>query len=110
VFGQQPERLEPLSQIIRELNEKFGTDFREKDKVVIRQLEERLSENESLADSIRVNTAENARLTFESVVSDQLQDLANTNFEFYKRVTDDEAFARHFLNWLFERVQKNVKP
>jgi hypothetical protein len=34
------------------------------------------------------------RLTFESVVSDQLQDLANTNFEFYKRVTDDGAFAQ----------------
>ncbi|MCA1562048.1 MAG: hypothetical protein LC804_17845 [Acidobacteria bacterium] len=108
VFGGQPGRLEPLSQIIRELNEKFGTDFREKDKVVIRQLEERLSAHESLADSIRVNTTENARLTFESVVTDQLQDLANTNFEFYKRVTDDDAFARHFLNWLFDRVKKNV--
>ena len=108
MFGGQPGRLEPLSQIIRELNEKFGTDFREKDKVVIRQLEERLSAHESLADSIRVNTTENARLTFESVVTDQLQDLANTNFEFYKRVTDDDAFARHFLNWLFDRVKKNV--
>jgi type I restriction enzyme R subunit len=108
-LGGQPERLEPLSAIIRELNEKFGTDFRENDKVVIRQHEERLSTHESLADSIRVNTSENARLTFESVVTDQLQDLANTNFEFYKRVTDDEAFARHFLNWLFERVQKNIQ-
>jgi len=48
VFGGQPGRLEPLSQIIRELNDKFGTDFREKDKVVIRQLEERLSSHESL--------------------------------------------------------------
>jgi type I restriction enzyme, R subunit len=110
VFGSQPERIEPLSEIIRELNEKFGTDFREKDKVVIRQLEERLSSHESLADSIRVNTRENAMLTFESVVTDQLQDLANTNFEFYKRVTDDDAFARHFLNWLFERVRQNIKP
>jgi hypothetical protein len=43
------------------------------------------------------------------IESDPLQDLANTNFEFYKRATDDDAFARHFLNWLFERVQKNVK-
>jgi type I restriction enzyme R subunit len=109
VFGGQPGRLEPLSQIIRELNEKFGTDFREKDEVVIRQLEERLSAHESLADSIRVNTTKNARLTFESVVTDQLQDLANTNFEFYKRVTDDDAFARHFLNWLFDRVKNNIR-
>ena len=55
-----------------------------------------------------MNTPENARLTFDSVVTDQLQDLANANFEFYKRVTDDEAFARHFLNWLFDRARKTA--
>ena len=63
----------------------------------------------SLGDSIRVNTTENACLTFASVVTDQLRDPASTNLEFYKRVTDDDAFARHFLNWHFERVQKNVR-
>lgn len=105
VFGARAQQIEPLSAIIRELNEKFGTDFKEEDKVVIRQLEARLASHESLADSIRVNTAENARLTFNSVVNNELQDLADTNFKFYKRVTDDEAFARHFLDWLFERVR-----
>ena len=108
VFGERPQQMEPLSAIIRELNEKFGTDFREEDRVVIGQLEARLASHESLADSIRVNTAENARLTFNSVVSSELQDLADTNFKFYKRVTDDEAFARHFLDWLFERVRQQA--
>lgn len=109
IFGGQREQLEPLSEIIRELNEKFGTDFKEEDKVVIRELEARLAKHESLADSLRVNTPDNARLTFDQVVSDQLQDLADTNFKFYKRVTDDEAFARHFLDWLFDRVRKSVE-
>jgi type I restriction enzyme R subunit len=109
VFGGRPEQLEPLSQIIRELNERFGTDFKEEDRVVIRQLEERLARHESLADSLRVNTPENARLTFDQVVNDQLQDLADTNFKFYKRVTDDEAFSKHFLNWLFDRLRASAK-
>jgi len=108
VFGARPQQIEALSAIIRELNEKFGTDFKEDDKVVIRQLEARLASHESLADSIRANTPENARLTFNSVVSNELQDLADTNFKFYKRVTDDEAFARHFLDWLFERVRSGT--
>ena len=109
VFGGRPEQVEPLSRIIQELNERFGTEFKDEDRLVIRQLEERLARHESLADSLRVNTPENARLTFDQVVSDQLQDLADTNFKFYKRVTDDEAFSKHFLNWLFERLRSSSK-
>lgn len=35
---------------------------------------------------------------------------AKTTQEQLYAATDDDAFARHFLNWLFERVQKNVRP
>jgi len=63
----------------------------------------------ALAASLRANVPENARLTFDHVVSDRLQDMVETNFEFYKRVTDDPAFAKFFLDWLFERVRKTTK-
>ncbi len=33
-----PEQVEPLSQIIRELNERFGTSFTEEDRIFIEQL------------------------------------------------------------------------
>jgi len=29
--------------------------------------------------------------------------MVDTNFDFYKRVTDDREFSRFFLDWLFER-------
>lgn len=83
------EQLEPLSQIIRELNERFGTDFAEDDRVFIRELEDRPAVDQALVLSVRVNTPENARLTFDHVVSDRLQDMVDTNFRFYKQVTDD---------------------
>ncbi len=35
--------MEALSRIIQELNERFGTDFTEDDKVFIEQLEDRLA-------------------------------------------------------------------
>lgn len=34
--------------------------------------------------------------------------MADTNFKFYKKVTDDEAFARHLLDWLFDRLRRSV--
>lgn len=107
--GMTPPEIEPLSQIIRELNERFGTDFSEEDRVFIQQLEGALAADAALAASLRANVPENARLTFDHVVSDRLQDMVETNFEFYKRVTDDPPFARFFLDWLFERLLRGTK-
>jgi type I restriction enzyme R subunit len=100
---------EPLSRIIRELNKRFGTDFTEQDHIFISMLEGKLVENEALAASVKANTPENARLTFDHVVTDQLQDMVDTNFKFYKRLTDDDEFAKFFLSWLFDRFNKSVK-
>lgn len=103
------DQLELLSQIIRELNERFGTDFTEEDKVFIQQLEERLTGDPALVASVRVNTLENARLTFDHVVTDRLQDMVDTNFKFYKRITDDREFSKFFLDWLFERFRSSLR-
>jgi type I restriction enzyme R subunit len=84
----------------------LGTDFTEDDKVFIRQLEEHLESHTALEASIRVNPQENARLTFEHVVQDQVQEMMNTNFKFFKQINDDDDFAAHFIGWLFERYYK----
>lgn len=101
--------LEALSAIIKELNERFGTDFTDDDKVFIEQLEARLSDDAALKASVRVNPPENARLTFDHVVSDKLQDMIDTNFKFYKQVTDNQEFGRMFFDWLFERYQRRTE-
>jgi type I restriction enzyme R subunit len=102
--------LEPLSQIIRQLNEHFETDFAEDDRVFIRQLEEKLAGNAGLEAAVRSNPPENARLTFDLVVNDQLQDMIDTNFKFYKQINDDREFAKFFLGWLFDRYRKAAGP
>jgi type I restriction enzyme R subunit len=103
------EDFEPLSRIIKELNERFGTDFTEEDRYFIRELEEKLAGDPTLKASVLANTPENARLTFDHVVNDRLQDMVETNFDFYKRVTDDRDFSRYFLDWLFERFRKQAR-
>jgi type I restriction enzyme, R subunit len=108
-YGTVPIDLEALSQIIQELNRRFGTDFSEEDRVCIRELEERLAGSAALEASVRANTRENARLTFDLVVNDLLQDMIDGHFKFYKQVNDDEQFARVFLDWLFERFMGQVK-
>ncbi len=72
----------------------------------IQQLEDKLAGDPSLTASVRTNTPENARLTFDLVVNDRLQDMVETNFKL--RVTDDREFGKFFLNWLFERFRSRV--
>lgn len=100
---------EALSQIIEELNERFGTNFTEQDRVFVEELENRLIEHPGLEASVRANTPENARLTFDHVIEDLLQDMVDKNFELYKRVTDDERFGEFFKEELYRRYRKNVE-
>ena len=102
------EQLEALSQIIEELNRRFGTEFTEDDKVFIRQLEEKLAGSAALEASVKVNPPDHARLTFDLLVNDEIQDMVETNFKFYKQITDDRDFARVFLDWLFDRYVGRV--
>jgi type I restriction enzyme R subunit len=60
--------------------------------------------------SVHVNPPENARLTFDHVVNDRLQDMIDSNFKFYKQVTDNQEFSKTFLDWLFERYLRSMQP
>ena len=105
-IGPQPEQIEALSKIIDELNRRFGTDFSDDDHVVLAQLEDRLAADPRVAASLRVNTPENARLTFMNVLNDLLQDMIETHFKFYKQVTDNPDFAHELTDFLFDRYRR----
>ena len=49
-----------------------------------------------------MNTRENVRLTFDPKVEDKIQEIVETNFDLYKRITDDSDFGRTLKNFLFD--------
>jgi hypothetical protein len=63
IYSPGESEMEALSQIIRELNEHFGTEFNDDDKLCIRELEHRLVSHAALEASVRANTLQNAGLT-----------------------------------------------
>ncbi len=100
---------DPLSEIIVDLNDRFGADLTEDDRVFLEQLESKLEEDETLANAVQVNTPENARLTFDQVVDDTLQDMVDANFELYRKITDNRQFGAALLGWLFESYLRKVR-
>jgi type I restriction enzyme R subunit len=96
------EQLEPLSLIIAELNERFGLNLGPEHRVTVDQMMGKLDEDDALDASARVNTRENVRLTFDKKVEHVIQEIVDSNFSLYKRITDDQAFGQVFKNYLFD--------
>jgi len=101
------EHLEPLSLIIAALNERFGLNLGPEHRVTLGQMMERLDRDAGLDASARVNTRENVRLAFEQKVEDAIQDIVDTNFSLYKRITDDQAFGEAIKNFLFDQYLRS---
>ena len=101
--GTSPEELESLSRIIAELNERFGLNLGLEHRVTLEQMMGRLDADAGLDASARVNTRENVRLTFDQKVEHVIQDIVDSNFDLYKRITDDRAFGETIKNLLFDQ-------
>jgi type I restriction enzyme R subunit len=102
--GAKPEEvLEPLSEILKLLNDRFGTNFAEQDKEFLETLEQKLDADVGMASSFAVNTRENARLTFDHKVRDHVQDMIDVNFKFFKQINDKPEFAAFLNDLLFDR-------
>ena len=110
--GVAPDELEMLSRIIAELNERFGLNLGPEHRVTLGQMMEKLDDDAALDAAARVNTRENVRLTFDQKVEHVIQEIVDSNFDLYKRITDDRAFGEAIKNFLFDqylRAHRNAE-
>jgi type I restriction enzyme R subunit len=100
------DELETLSRIIAELNDRFGLNLGPEHRVTLGQMLDRLEADAGLDASARVNTRENVRLTFDQKVEQVIQEIVDSNFDLYRRITDDRAFGETLKNFLFDQYLK----
>jgi hypothetical protein len=102
-YALAPEEVESLSRIIATLNERFGLNLGPEHRVTIAQMMEKLDGDTALDAAARSNTRENVRLTFDHKVESVIQEIVDSNFELYKRITDDRGFGDALKNFLFDQ-------
>lgn len=51
-------------------------------------------------------TGDKARLTFDHVISDRIQDMVDVSFKFYKLLNDDQDFAKFVHEVMFKEYVK----
>lgn len=103
------EEKEFLSRIINEVNDRFGTDFTEGDKVFFAELETRLAANETLGQSAKTNTKDALKLVFAHIFEDQLHTMVESNFDIYKKIVENAEFGKFVKEKMFEEVYGKIK-
>ena len=107
-----PEEKVPLSEIIQYINENFGTDFTNEDKIAYfaDDMEKRLIDNTTLRQTFNpeINSRDNVRIAFNNFFEDTLIEMLSTNREIFKKINDDETFAKLFKDYMFNRIYMQV--
>ena len=90
--GQQELELEHLSSIVEILNERFGTDLTDVDKLLFDQFEESWVADDELSDQAQNNSLDNFRLVFDRKFLQTIITRMDANDEIFKKILDDEDF------------------
>jgi type I restriction enzyme R subunit len=98
-----------LSNIIKVLNETYGVDLSDEDKIDIERMEEKLQEHEELREVMNSNnTVENMRYKFDMVVDELLLGFVNDKLELYKKLSDPKVNPMFKTKW-FEGYRRQFE-
>lgn len=103
-----------LTRIIKVLNDSFGLELTDDDKVEFEKVKKSIHSNEELMSYFNKNNSkDNIQDKFNSEIDDELLNFINTKLEFYNKMTDDKAnmlLKNMWFNQLYDsrvrRIQK----
>lgn len=104
--GKATDEKEPLSAIIEVLNDRFGTEFSEEDRLFFEQVRTRAKADEEVVQRAHANDLNNFRLFMDKKLSDVMADRVAENEELASRYFDDDEF-RDVVAKLLSRVVYN---
>lgn len=105
--GVSETEIDRLSNILQTFNDRYGTEFTDIDKV--RQMTENIANNVAknyeLINSIRFSDDQNARITSDKIVGEELLNHITTNFDLYKLYSDNKEFKEDFSAIMYGMVK-----
>ncbi|WP_309479243.1 type I restriction endonuclease subunit R [Brevibacillus agri] len=107
--GGKEEPKDKLSSIINRLNERFGTDFTETDRLSYEQIMEDIINNEDLAQKAKNNTKENFKFSYEKAFLDIVIGRMGQNEKFFMKILEDSDFKATVMEYMFEEIYKGLQ-
>ena len=101
--------LSPLSQVITLINDKFGTDFNENDKLFWDQVNNDLAEDDALTEQARTNDLENFRHAFDSKAVNAVLNRSERNTQSFEQFMADDNMRKMLLAALAAEFHANAR-
>lgn len=103
-----PEEEALLSEIINVLNDRFGTEFEEADKLFFDQIEEELMQDETLQSQAKVNQLDTFKYAFEDRFVEKLIGRMDQNQEIFEKILEDKAFGDLVKELMMKKIYKKI--
>lgn len=97
---------ELLSKIINVLNDRFGTEFEEADKLFFEQIEAELMEDKVLQTQARVNKIDTFKFAFDDKFIDTLISRMDQNQEIFEKILEDKMFGDLVKELMMKKIFK----
>ena len=92
------EKKEKLSTIIERLNERFGTDFTDAEKLSIEQIKADFANDRDLVLKAKTNDIDDFRYAYNKAFMEKVVDRIGHNEKFFARILDDEEFRTALMD------------
>lgn len=111
-FGKPAEQMELLSNIIKMLNETYGLDLTDEDKVELDRMRKNIIDDSTLMSYFNNDNArDDVRKMFFERVDDELLDFLNSKIDLYNKLSEDRAntmFKSMFFNELYDQRVRGI--
>ncbi len=97
-----------LSEIINVLNDRFGTEFEEADRLFFDQIEEELMQDQTLQTQARVNKIDTFKYAFNDKFMDKLISRMDQNQDIFERILAEKQFGDLVIKLMMQKVYKRM--
>jgi len=98
----------PLSEIIDVLNERFGTEFEEADRLFFEQIEAELIQDDKLKTQAKVNKIDTFKFAFEDIFLNKLIERMEQNQDIFDKIIENKAFGSLVKELMMKKVYAKI--
>jgi type I restriction enzyme R subunit len=106
--GEEGDEKDPLSKIIKEINERYGAEFTNEDKLILNSLSASLLQNEALQGSLAANSPDAAKIKFDELFQDRLVGMLDEHFNLYRKLDENPELKKFVNERIFEFVVRKT--
>jgi type I restriction enzyme R subunit len=97
-----------LSEIINILNDRFGTEFEEADRLFFEQIEAELIRDEKLQVQAKANKIDTFKYAFEDLFQSKLLERMDQNQDIFDKIIENKAFGKLVKELMLKKVYSKI--